>query len=231
MNDYFENRFGAQNVLNEIWLSNRIRIDCVFGCCEKADSEIIRFESVRTELDFESCNQFLSASNTRHSAYTAQPTLEIMSAPCRISAGLSRTLEITAAPRIARRTFATRSANLTSTSSVTTRGGLKCLREAERSAIGAGKLTSASRAQTRSFTQSASRSKLKTIDQIRARNRGGVCHLVCSAYMREAHIVVIQVTNSKSSHSILQPRSSSLFPAPGYGRTSRTRRSAWRGKG
>jgi hypothetical protein len=138
-------------------------------------------ESVRPELDFESYNHTVHASIPRPLAATAQLNLEIMSAPCRISAGLSRTIETTAAPRIARRTFASHSANLTSASPVTTPGGSICLREARRSTICAGQLASVSRGQARSFTQSASRSKLKTIDQIRARNRGGVCHPVCSA--------------------------------------------------
>ncbi|KAF1913496.1 SCO1/SenC-domain-containing protein [Ampelomyces quisqualis] len=103
-----------------------------------------------------------------------------MSAPCRISAGVARTIGTTAAPRIARRTFALHSANLTSASPLTTRGGPICLRESQGSSIRAGELASPSRGPTRSFTQSASRSKLNTIDQIRARNRGGPFNLTAA---------------------------------------------------
>lgn len=80
-------------------------------------------------------------------------TFNTMSAPCRLAAGATRALERTAVPRIARRTFA----------SIPSRTTSRCLREAQRPVQG-----------TRTFTQSASRNKLKTIDQIRARNRGGV---------------------------------------------------------
>ena len=98
----------------------------------------------------------------------------IMSAPCRLAIGATRALESGAAPRVARRTFVSHSS--TSTSSRATRGtNTQCLREAQLSSAGTSRSATSLRGQTRTFTQSASRNKLKTIDQIRARNRGGVC--------------------------------------------------------
>jgi hypothetical protein len=97
-----------------------------------------------------------------------------MSASCRLAIGATKALENSAAPRIARRTFAS-SSNSKATPRTTTHRSLRCLREIQRAGIETGRAGSACKAQTRSFSQSASRSALKTIDQIKARNKGGVC--------------------------------------------------------
>jgi hypothetical protein len=98
-----------------------------------------------------------------------------MSTSCRLAVGAAKALENSAAPRIARRTFASASSKPISTSRTATYGSLRCLRETQRTGTEAGHAANGLRGQTRSFSQSASRSKLKTIDQIRARNKGGVC--------------------------------------------------------
>jgi len=98
----------------------------------------------------------------------------IMSAPCRLAIGATRALESGAAPRMARRTLASQSSASTSARAV--RGtNTQCLRESQLSNAGTSRSANSLRGQTRTFTQSASRNKLKTIDQIRARNKGGVC--------------------------------------------------------
>jgi hypothetical protein len=102
------------------------------------------------------------------------PTLPARSNSLRTAHDSLKTLENSAAPRIARRTFASHNSNSTSARAATN-GSLRCLRESQKPTIEAGMAMSGARSQTRSFTQSASRNKLKTIDQIRARNRGGVC--------------------------------------------------------
>ncbi|KAH3987800.1 hypothetical protein HBH69_024010 [Parastagonospora nodorum] len=84
-----------------------------------------------------------------------------MSAPCRLVMGATRALETTAMPRIARRTIA----------SIPARTAPKCLRQPH---------IQAGQSSQRSFTQSASRNKLKTIDQIKARNRGGPFNLTAA---------------------------------------------------
>lgn len=154
-----------------------------------------------------------------------------MSASCRLAIGATKVLENSAAPRIARRTFAS-SSNSTATSRTTTHGSLRCLRETQRTVVQAGEAASGLRGQIRSFSQSASRGALKTIDQIKARNKGGVC----SASFRPEHWLWISSlgdydTNKSPSRSTLQPPSSSSQPVVECGPTSHTRRSAWRGSG
>ncbi|OAL05668.1 SCO1 protein [Phaeosphaeriaceae sp. SRC1lsM3a] len=94
-----------------------------------------------------------------------------MSSSCRLTASLAKSLENTATPRIARRTFAT------SNSKTAPRETLRCLKTPQRPILEVSRNTGS---QARSFTQSASRSALKTIDQIKARNRGGPFNLTAA---------------------------------------------------
>jgi protein SCO1/2 len=148
--------------------------------------EIIRVRAHRARGTF----QFISTLPQRSSSPRTTPErvtrYQIMSAPCRLAVGVTRTLENSAAPRIARRTFASHSSNSISAARAATNGSLRCLRETQRSTVEAGKAVGSVRTQTRSFTQSASRSKLKTIDQIRARNRGGVCLPIPAIYKMDS---------------------------------------------
>jgi hypothetical protein len=93
---------------------------------------------------------------------------------CRLAIGAAKSLENGAAPRIARRTFASCSSKPTPTSRTTTNGSLRCLRETQSTGINAGQTASGLKVQARLFSQSTSRNALKTIDQIKARNKGGV---------------------------------------------------------
>jgi protein SCO1/2 len=77
-----------------------------------------------------------------------------MAAPTRCAASAVKALRSSIAPR---RTFASSALNSTASSRT-------CLREAQRLAAAAPR---------RTFAQTASRNKLKTIDQIRTRNKGG----------------------------------------------------------
>jgi hypothetical protein len=136
--------------------------------------EIIRVRAHRARGTFPVIPTLPARSNSLRTAHDSLNRLRTMSAPCRLAVGVTKTLENSAAPRIAHRTFASHSSNSTSARAATN-GCLRCLRESQKPTIEAGMAMSGARSQTRSFTQSASRNKLKTIDQIRARNRGGVC--------------------------------------------------------
>jgi hypothetical protein len=103
-----------------------------------------------------------------------------MHMPCRIAAGAARALESNAAPRVARRTFASCSSKSTTPSWTTADARTQCLRQVQRSATSSERIASGVRAQRRPFSQTTSRHKLKTIDQIRARNKGGVCFTIHS---------------------------------------------------
>lgn len=92
-----------------------------------------------------------------------------MSAPSRCRAAATKALP---AARISQRTFASNRLKVAA-SSRPTPGGV-CLRETQRMRLGSEGCTSKVPRQMRLFSQSAPRSKLKTIDQIRARNKGGV---------------------------------------------------------
>lgn len=94
-----------------------------------------------------------------------------MSAPGRLAVRAARSLETAAA----RRTFAS-DASISSSSRRITGRSTQCLREAQRVTSQAG-VAGSSQSQTRSFSQTISRNKLKTIDQIKARNKGGVCRI------------------------------------------------------
>jgi hypothetical protein len=126
------------------------------------------------------CTQFQRSKNpTTHPIATPhrpQPHIQLieMSAPCRIAVGAAKTFENSATPLVARRTFASHTSNSTSVSRTATRGSLRCLRETRRTALSAGETANNLRSQSRAFSQSTSRSALKTIDQIKARNKGGV---------------------------------------------------------
>jgi protein SCO1/2 len=97
-----------------------------------------------------------------------------MTAPCRLAIGASRALESCAASHIARRTFASQSSTSISAPRTVSARRTQCLREAQKISAGSASTANSLQRQTRSFTHSAPRSKLKTIDQIKARNKGGV---------------------------------------------------------
>jgi hypothetical protein len=153
-----------------------------------------------------------------------------MSTPCRLAIGAARAVENTAAPQIARRTLSTSSI---SSSRAQFGKSAQCLRNAQISGARSMKPLDSFRGQARSFTQSASRNKLKTIDQIRARNKGGVCaqssfHSRIQEKMLPKNRSHIDMTISLSTSQ--QPSSSSQ-PAAAYMPTSHTRKSAWRESG
>jgi hypothetical protein len=100
-----------------------------------------------------------------------------MSAPSRCLATASRSLKNTPATRIAHRSLASTTSNSITSSWKATGGNTTCLREAQRIQTSGIRAAGGYQGQIRTFSQSASRSKLKTIDQIRARNKGGVCHV------------------------------------------------------
>lgn len=138
------------------------------------DADIVRScESVHArapgQKHFPSTN-CLTTSDNQHRANDRTYNTTIMSSSSRLAAGLAKSLESTAAPRIARRTFASSSSKTVATQTAP-REALRCLRTPQRPANA---VPNSTRCQTRSFTQSASRRALKTIDQIKARNRGGV---------------------------------------------------------
>jgi hypothetical protein len=103
-----------------------------------------------------------------------------MSTPCRFAAGAARAFESSATPRIARRTFASCGSKSTTPSRTAAGARTQCLRETQRSATALERIARGVQAQTRSFSQTTPRHKLKTIDQIRARNKGGVCFNISS---------------------------------------------------
>ncbi|KAH7079334.1 SCO1/SenC-domain-containing protein [Paraphoma chrysanthemicola] len=96
-----------------------------------------------------------------------------MSAPSRMAVRAARSIEAAAA----RRTFAS-NASISSTPRTSARS-IQCLREARRDAGSSG-IKNVAQSQTRTFSQTTSRHKLKTIDQIKARNRGGPFNLTAA---------------------------------------------------
>ena len=92
-------------------------------------------------------------------------------------------------------------------------------------------LESSLRKPFRPFSNTAPRSKLKTIEQVRARNKGGV-RLPLYALLSSVHeLSGHRADRAFSSHSILPLRSSSSSLPADYGHTLRMRKSAWRGNG
>jgi hypothetical protein len=155
-----------------------------------------------------------------------------MSAPSRCIAAATRGLQSNSSPRVTQRTFASHTSNPVASSRKATAGNTTCLRELQRTQQEAGRAANSVQGQTRTFSQSTSRSKLKTIDQIRARNKGGVC-LYFSIYLHgmRGNRNLWPEADLALSHSTSQQPSSSWQPAEDYGPTSPTRKSAWHGSG
>lgn len=101
-----------------------------------------------------------------------------MSTPSRCLVTATRNLKNAPAARISQRTFASSILNSLASQRNATARNTTCLRELQRAQNGSGKVASSNRGQTRTFAQSTSRKALKTIDQIRARNKGGVCSTI-----------------------------------------------------
>ncbi|KNG47507.1 SCO1 protein [Stemphylium lycopersici] len=103
-----------------------------------------------------------------------------MSAPSRCLATATRNLKNAPAARISQRTFASSTSNSLASPRNATARNTTCLRELQRAQNGSGQTASSHQGQTRTFSQSASRRALKTIDQIRARNKGGPFNLTAA---------------------------------------------------
>jgi hypothetical protein len=101
-----------------------------------------------------------------------------MAAPTRCMATATRSLQSPQAARITYRTFASSTSSPAASSRKVAAANTTCLRQLQTARNAYGKAATSCQSQTRNFSQSASRSKLKTIDQIRARNKGGVCLVV-----------------------------------------------------
>jgi hypothetical protein len=86
----------------------------------------------------------------------------------------------------------------------------------------------------RPFSNSSSRNALKTIEQVKARNKGGVSFFILDSWTLEASIVAsrtLRRTDDFCSRSTSQQQSSSLPRQVASMPTSHTRKSAWRGSG
>ncbi|CAN9266021.1 unnamed protein product [Alternaria alternata] len=96
-----------------------------------------------------------------------------MAAPTRCMATATRSIQSPQAARITYRTFASSTSSPAASSRKVAAANTTCLRQLQTARNATGKAATSCQSQTRNFSQSASRSKLKTIDQIRARNKGG----------------------------------------------------------
>jgi len=163
----------------------------VDGCALQPPADFVSIirDGPCIELTFANCR----TSQRAHEDHFTTPSapidlIEAMSGPCRNVIGASRAFESSAVPRLARRTFASQTSTSTPSSRVLLGTKLQCLREAQR-ANSSLKCANSLREQTRSFTQSTSRSKLKTIDQIKARNKGGVRTRCCIRSLIKASLL------------------------------------------
>jgi hypothetical protein len=100
-----------------------------------------------------------------------------MATPGRCLATATKNLKNRSIATIPQRTITSSTRNSFATSRNATALNTTCLKELQRAQIGVEKSANSLRGQIRAFSQSASRNKLKTIDQIRARNKGGVCSI------------------------------------------------------
>ncbi|KAH6852718.1 SCO1/SenC-domain-containing protein [Alternaria alternata] len=103
-----------------------------------------------------------------------------MAAPTRCMATATRSIQTPQAARITYRTFASSTSSPAASSRKVAVGNTTCLRQLQTARNASGKATTSCQSQTRNFSQSVSRSKLKTIDQIRARNKGGPFNLTAA---------------------------------------------------
>jgi hypothetical protein len=150
-----------------------------------------------------------------------------MAAPSRCLATATKNIQSPRAARITSRTFASSTSSLVASWRKVTAGNTTCLRELQMAQNGQRRVASNIQGQTRNFSQSASRTKLKTIDQIRARNKGGVRF----AIQGTTHQMAVNKRSGQRltfcSLSTLQPPSFSSQLVQDYGPISHTRRSAW----
>ncbi|KAF7677351.1 sco1 protein [Alternaria burnsii] len=103
-----------------------------------------------------------------------------MAAPARCMATATRSIQSSQAARITYRTFASSTSSPAASSRKVAAANTTCLRQLQTARNASGKAATSCQSQTRNFSQSASRSKLKTIDQIRARNKGGPFNLTAA---------------------------------------------------
>ncbi|KAF2856521.1 SCO1 protein [Plenodomus tracheiphilus IPT5] len=103
-----------------------------------------------------------------------------MSAPSGCIAAASKSLRSAPVARVAQRSFASKTPNSTLPSRMKVRGNAICLRDVQRLQNKQGRAIGTLQGQIRAFSQSTPRSKLKTIDQIRARNKGGPFNLTAA---------------------------------------------------
>ncbi|KAI5372084.1 hypothetical protein J4E82_009226 [Alternaria postmessia] len=103
-----------------------------------------------------------------------------MAAPTRCMATATRSIQNPQAARITYRTFASSTSSPAASSRKVAAANTTCLRQLQTARNASGKAETSCQSQTRNFSQSASRSKLKTIDQIRARNKGGPFNLTAA---------------------------------------------------
>ncbi|CAN9326269.1 unnamed protein product [Alternaria alternata] len=103
-----------------------------------------------------------------------------MAAPTRCMATATRSIQNPQAARITYRTFASSTSSPAASSRKVAAANTTCLRQLQTARNASAKAVTSCQSQTRNFSQSASRSKLKTIDQIRARNKGGPFNLTAA---------------------------------------------------
>jgi hypothetical protein len=97
-----------------------------------------------------------------------------MAAPTKCMATAMRNISSPQAARVTHRTFAFSTSSPVASSRKAAARNLTCRRELQTTQMGLRKAANSCWGHKRCFSQSAPRSKLKTIDQIRARNKGGV---------------------------------------------------------
>ena len=97
-----------------------------------------------------------------------------MAAPMKCMATAVRSNSGPRAARVTHRTFAFSTSSPVASSRKPSAGNATCRRGLQTTRIGPKNAASSFQGHTRGFSQSTPRSKLKTIDQIRARNKGGV---------------------------------------------------------
>lgn len=153
-----------------------------------------------------------------------------MSVPSRCISVLSKRHQNLPISRITQRSFASSTRHPTTSSRTAPRGNTVCLRAAPKTHRDNGRTWKDLQGQIRTFSQSSSRSKLTTIDQIRARNKGGVSTMyICISHALEGYIERLRIiTDANDSLSISQLPYCLSQPEEDYGHTLPTRKSAWR---
>ncbi|KAH9866397.1 hypothetical protein IAQ61_008402 [Plenodomus lingam] len=103
-----------------------------------------------------------------------------MSAPTRCMVAASKSLQSAPIARVAQRSFASSASKSIASVRTAPRSNALCVRESRVLQNKRRKTIVGPQSQMRQFSQSTSRSKLKTIDQIRARNKGGPFNLTAA---------------------------------------------------